>query len=295
MSRRALSATRATEVLGLLAAQPDESFSYSQISQRLEINLASTHNLLLALTEAGYLVRSPVDRRFSLGPALVAIGDAALRGNPAVEEARMQMRQLSRELELETLAFVRAGTDALCVARAGPAPGPGRTARVGQRIPMMAPLSSVFLAWASEAEVEQWILRAGTPSGDEARAREILRRVRERGYSVALEVEGRRQLGELLGELADDPRSETLRREMRAVIKELGLGRYQLREEGAATHRISTITAPVFDARGRVALSLTLQVFERGLSSRTIEALGHRLLRATRAVSDAELSGSPPA
>ena len=62
MSRRALSATRAVDVLNFLAAHPGEAFSYSQLSQRLQVNLASTHNLLLALVECGYLTRSANDR-----------------------------------------------------------------------------------------------------------------------------------------------------------------------------------------------------------------------------------------
>src|SRR5687767_11996212 len=139
MPRRALSASRAADVLNFLAAHPDQAFSYSQLAQRLQINLASTHNLLLALVECGYLTRSASDRRFSLGPALVALGDAALRENPVVESARIQMRRLSRALGRETLALVRAGSDALCIARAGPAQAPGRTLRVGQRIPLIAP------------------------------------------------------------------------------------------------------------------------------------------------------------
>ena len=125
MPRRALSATRAADVLNFLAAHPEASFSYSQIAQRLGINLASTHNLLIALTECGYLTRDPEDRRFALGPALVAIGDAALRSHRAIEETRRAMRELSRDQDSETLAFVRAGSDALCVARAGPSSGPG--------------------------------------------------------------------------------------------------------------------------------------------------------------------------
>ena len=205
MPRRALSATRAADVLNFLAAHPGESFSYSQIAQRLGINLASTHNLLIALSECGYLKRNPEDRRFSLGPALVAIGDAALRGHRAIEETRRAMREHSREQNAETLAFVRAGTDAFCVARAGPSAGPGRTVQVGQRIPMMAPLSSVFFAWASDGEVERWLLRGGAPRREQKRQREILRQVRERGYSVALEVAERRQLGDLLVALAENP------------------------------------------------------------------------------------------
>ena len=284
MPRRALSATRAADVLNFLAAHPEASFSYSQIAQRLGINLASTHNLLIALTECGYLTRDPEDRRFALGPALVAIGDAALRSHRAIEETRRAMRDLSRDQDAETLAFVRAGSDALCVARAGPSSGPGRTVQVGQRVPMMAPLSSVFFAWASEKEVERWLLRGGAARREQKRQREILRQVRDRGYSVALEVEGRRQLGDLLVALAENPRSQSLPSEMREVIQELGLGPYQLDEESRAPLRISTLTAPVFDARGQVDLSLTLQVFRDDLTPSGLREIGQSLLQATRAI-----------
>ena len=284
MPRRALSATRAADVLNFLAAHPEASFSYSQIAQRLGINLASTHNLLIALTECGYLTRDPEDRRFALGPALVAIGDAALRSHHSIEETRRAMRDLSRDQDAETLAFVRAGSDALCVARAGPTSGPGRTVQVGQRVPMMAPLSSVFFAWASEKEVEGWLLRGGAPRREQKRQREILRQVRDRGYSVALEVEGRRQLGDLLVALAENPRSESLPSEMREVIQELGLGPYQLDEESRAPLRISTLTAPIFDARGQVDLSLTVQVFRDDLTPSGLRAIGQSLLQTTRAI-----------
>jgi len=284
MPRRALSATRAADVLNFLAAHPNQAFSYSQLAQRLSVNLASTHNLLLALVECGYLTRSASDRTFSLGPALVALGDAALRENAAVEEARVHARRIGRELGRETLVLVRAGSDVLCIARAGPAQAVGRTMRVGQRVPLMAPLSSVFVAWAEQSEIERWLLRGGTSRREQRGQLEILARVRERGFSVALEVAGRRQIGELLGELAEDPHSEALRGELRDVIRELGRARYQLGEDDAKSHEISTLTAPIFDRRGRVELALTLQVFERDLSSREIDALGARLVRATRAI-----------
>jgi DNA-binding IclR family transcriptional regulator len=279
-------------VLNFLAAHPGESFAYSQLAQRLQINLASTHNLLIALVECGYLTRRASDRSFALGPALVALGDAALRENPAVEQARVHMRRLSRELGRETLAFVRAGSDVLCIARAGPAQAPGRTMRVGQRVPLMAPLSSVFVAWASEDEIESWLVRGGAPRREQRRQRKILSRVRARGFSIALEVAARRQIGDLLDELAERPHSEALRGEMRDVIRELGRTSYQLGEGRSGAAGISTLTAPVFDRHGLVELALTLQVFEHGLSGRQIDALGKRLLRAAHAISKNRTGGA---
>ncbi len=222
LSRRALSATRAADLLNYLAAHPDESLSYSELSDRLGVNQASTHSLLMALTECGYLSRDPKTRTFSLGAALVAIGDAALRVNPIIDETRIEMARLAKELDMGAIALVRAGTDALCIARAGTRRERVEPPEVGQRIPIMAPLVSVFVAWAEEAEVDAWLLRARMPAHEQSQTREILERVRNRGYSVALEVPGRRRLGGLIADLAEDPHSEALRTQLHRTIEELG-------------------------------------------------------------------------
>ncbi len=287
MSRRALSATRAADLLNFLAAHPDEPLSYSELSSRLGINQASTHSLLMALTECGYLSRDPKTRTFSLGAALVAIGDAALRGNPVVDETRVEMAKLAKELDMGAVALVRAGADALCIARAGPRRAQVDPPEVGQRIPIIAPLVSVFVAWASEEEVEQWLLRGSTSDLEQRRARESLERVRHRGYSVALEVPGRRRLGALIADLAEDPHSEALRQQLHRTIEELGRASYQLDEVEGRKQSISTITAPVFDRHGEVCAAVSLQVFARALDPSGVAAIGDRLLDMTRSVSRA--------
>ncbi len=287
MSRRALSATRAADLLNFLAAHPDEPLSYSELSSRLGINQASTHSLLMALTECGYLSRDPKTRTFSLGAALVAIGDAALRGNPVVDETRVEMAKLAKELDMGAVALVRAGADALCIARAGPRRAQVDPPEVGQRIPIIAPLVSAFVAWASEAEVEQWLLRGSTSDLEQRRARESLERVRHRGYSVALEVPGRRRLGALIADLAEDPHSEALRQQLHRTIEELGRASYQLDEVEGRKQSISTITAPVFDRHGEVCAAVSLQVFARALDPSGVAAIGDRLLDMTRSVSRA--------
>jgi DNA-binding IclR family transcriptional regulator len=239
----------------------------------------------MALTECGYLSRDPKKRTFSLGAALVAIGDAALRENPIVDEARVEMAKLAKELEMGAVALVRAGSDALCVARAGPRRPRVDPPEVGQRIPVMAPLVSVFVAWAPEQEVDQWLLRGSTSDPEQQRSRESLERVRNRGYSVALEVPGRRRLGGLIAELAEDPHSKTLRHQLHKTIGELGRTSYQLEEADGQRRRISTITAPVFDRHGEVCVALSLQVFGRALEPSGITAIADRLLETTRSLS----------
>ena len=288
MSRRALSATRATDLLNFLAAHPDEHLSYSELSSRLGINQASTHNLLMALTECGYLTRDPRTRTFSLGAALVAIGDAALRENPIIDATRVEMARLASELDMGISALVRAGTDALCIARAGPRRAQIDPPEVGQRIPIMAPLVSVFAAWATEPEIEQWLVRGSASDAGHERARESLDRVRARGYSVALEVPSRRRLGGLIADLAEQPHSDALRHQLHETIGELGRAEFQLREGEGAMHSISTITAPVFDRHGDVCVAVSLQVFARSIDTNGIIAIGDRLLDVTRSLSRSE-------
>lgn len=287
MSRRALSATRAADLLNFLAAHPDEALSYSELSDRLGINHASTHNLLMALTECGYLSRDPKRRTFSLGAALVAIGDAALRGNPIIDDARVEMARLAKDLKMGAVALVRAGGDALCIARAGPRRSRVDPLEVGQRIPIMAPLVSVLVAWSPEEEVERWLQRGSPLAADQQRARDVLERVRNRGYSVALEVPGRRQLGDLVSALAETPHSDVLRRRLHATIGDLGRAPYQLHEVDGREQSISTITAPVFDRHGEVAVAVSLQVFARNLGPSGVAELSDRLLETTRAISRA--------
>lgn len=271
--------------MNFLAAHPDDPLSYSELSSRLGINQASMHNLLMALTECGYLSRDPKSRTFSLGAALVALGDAALRQNPLVDEARVEMAKLAKELDMGAVALVRAGGDALCITRAGPRRARIDPPEVGQRIPIIAPLVSVFVAWSEAAEIEAWLLRGSTSDEDQASARKILKRVERRGYSVALEVPERRRLGGLIAELAEDPHSDALRRRMHASIGELGRSPYQLQEVDGQKQSISTITAPVFDRHGDVTLAVSVQVFARDLEPSEVAAIGDRLLETTRAVS----------
>ena len=284
MARRALSASRAADLLNFLAAHPDERLTYSELSRRLGISLASMHSILATLTEYGYLSYQPSDRSYALGSALVAIGDASLKKNPYVDATRSRMDAFSARSRLETLAFVRAGADTLCVARAGTPAGPGRIVHVGQRVPLIAPLAAAVVAWASDEEQAAWIERGGAPQVERRQQRVLLEVVRERGYSVALEVEGRRRLGDALEGLRENPHSRTLRREMRRHIAELGQKGYPLKTGSTASYAVSTITAPVLDEYGDFAVSVSLQGFAPRTSGAAIARIGEELVSFCRDV-----------
>src|SRR5690606_24860778 len=74
VARPAPGAERTVAVLELMAAHPDERFTLSEVARRCGLNKATAHALLSALTARGVLVRHPDEKRYSLGPRLVAIG-----------------------------------------------------------------------------------------------------------------------------------------------------------------------------------------------------------------------------
>ena len=180
MPRPALAATRAIAVLNFLAAHPRDAFTLSDLASALDINVASTHGLLAALTEAGYVVRHPRLRTYGLGPAVAALGSAALERHTVIDVARDAARDLAAELGLEVAVTAPAGDEIVILSRAGEHQARGIATYVGQRVPLRQPTGSVFMAWR---DADAWLRDADDP--DLLRA--VLDGVRARGYAVALE------------------------------------------------------------------------------------------------------------
>jgi DNA-binding IclR family transcriptional regulator len=271
MSRPALAATRAVAVLNFLAAHPTESFSLSDLAARLEVNLASAHAILAALTDAGYITRHPRLRTFTLGPSVVALGTAALECHPVIDLARDAARDLARETGLEVAVTAPAGDHIVFLARAGEPSAQDLSALVGQHVPLVPPLGSVFVAWGG---AEEWLARAEDPSSLQA----VLDGVRRRGYSVGLEARARKGLGLALHDLAGHPADVELRGTVTTYVADLGSGRYQLAElVPTRPYQVSMIAAPIFGADGQVVLALTLLGFQDRLRGRAVEAYGERV------------------
>jgi DNA-binding IclR family transcriptional regulator len=301
LARPALSAERTVAILDFLAAHPLESFTLSELAARLDINKASAHAVLSTLTAAGYLVRHPNHKTYELGPALVAVGHAALERHRAIDVARDEIRRLSERLDAEVVASVVVGEEIVIVARAGRS-GTGRL-WVGARLPLVPPLGTVFLAWSGDATIEAWLRRVG-PSVTDAdldRYRRAVAAVRERGYSVALEAEARERLGQVLAELADHPGPD-LRAALDGAVDDLGHAVYNLVDEQvastvgddpAARAVVQNIVTPVFGRRGEVVLALTIDAFAEPLDVSDVPRYASALLRSARAVTAATRGRAP--
>lgn len=279
MARPAPAVDRTVAVLNLLAAHPDTAFSLSELCRRLDINKATAHAMLTALSESGFLLRNPRDKSYTLGPALIALGSAAAaRRLELVEFARAPMHQLAAESNLQCVVSSAMGEEIVFLAVAGEVIPFGPHVRVGQRIPLAPPIGTVFMAWSLPDEVDAWLRRTvGRPLAPEEleRYRNGVRAVRRRGYSVGLEPD---VLGVRLGQSLDDHEA------VPALISELSHTSYLMDDFGTGTHRIGHLAAPVFGPDERVAMVLTLYGFTKPQTGADVAKLAAKLTATTREI-----------
>jgi DNA-binding IclR family transcriptional regulator len=279
MARPALAAARTVAILDFLAAHPTESYTLSELSRRLGINGASAHAVLTELTGAGYLVRHPGHKTYRLGPMVIALGHAALESHRAVDVARDEMKHLATELDLECEASAAVGGETVVLARAGPRQPGWSGPAVGQRLPLVAPVGAVFMAWAKPEAVHAWLARSsGATEESRARFRDYLDVVRGRGYSVILRVAAERPIGRALARLADEPGAGVAPETLAALVGELGHDDYQLVDsDDVGTYAVTSIAAPVFGPNGEVALAFALLGFRGPISGTEIRVYGERV------------------
>lgn len=301
MARPAPGADRSVAVLELLANHPEERFTLSEVARRCGLNKATAHALLSALTAHGILLRHPDEKRYSLGPRLVAIGDAAQRGYTAVDFAPAVLDRLARDTGMRATA-VRLEDDVISVIGravngqvddAGPMPN----------LPHIPPLGALFMAWTDEPSIEAWLARAPT-SEVVGRVLEALPGIREDGFATTLASdEWYRLMAAVQDGLAHD--------RMRAMLGDVGRrGALVAKIDDGRSYDVAAVSAPVFRGDGHVELALSVSAAPAGgrgrpLSGVELRTLGNRVLAAARDLTAAvhgrqpagtgDLPGSPPA
>lgn len=287
MARRAPAVERSIAVLNYLAAHPEERYTLSEIARSTDLNKATLHAILGALTESGFVLREEERKTYGLGPALVALGGAAVESNPAVQLAVPHMQALSDELGLDCVAST-AIEDQIVILQSTSSRRPfGIDVQPGQRLPMSPPLGTVFVAWSSSVEIDHWLAMVGPSASksDIKRYRQAVDSVRARGYSLGL---------------GPQPRpSEAPRRGRRPSLEEnvraIRVDEYALIElDNSATYRLNHIGAPIFGANGRVSLALFLIGFQGDIPASEVPRYAERLRYSCAAITE-KIGGREPA
>ncbi len=291
MARPSPGVARVVGVLDFLAEHPDEMFNLSELCRRVDLNKATAHSLLGELTDAGYLVRDPVDKTYGLGPRLLAVGLAAGRNERAVlGRARRHLRRLASELDVRCVASTRRGDEIVILEVAGRERPFGTSIQIGHRLPFVPPVGAVFVAWNAEAEIESWLARAGESdegsTANQATYRAALDAARRRGCSLALEGPARQRLEIALGSTGPGRVAE--------AVHDLVRERYFLLDVDAeADYQLGVLAAPVFGPDGRVALAINVYDLPPTSSAAEVDSLVRTVL-ATTATITATIGGVEP-
>lgn len=284
--RTAPGVDRAVAVLTVLGAAPDRGLPLAEIVRRTSMSKATCHAVLASLVEARWLLRHPDGPTYRLGPGLIALGEAAQRGFPALPYAQDVMLALGEELRLECMATAVVDGEIAILAKSG-VPAPLTMSAIpGQRVPLQPPLASVFLAWWPTDRVVRLMRQVAGPSGALDAYLEGLQVVRQRGFAAGQETPSRRQLGQALATGARSGRTAVA--DAARLLHDLEAEDYQIRQlNPRAQYQLNHIAAPVFDTNGDVSLALTLIGFVGTTSGRDVERIGARLCAAATQVTKA--------
>jgi DNA-binding IclR family transcriptional regulator len=291
VARPAPGADRSVAVLELLAGHPDERFTLSEVARRCDLNKATAHALLSTLSEHGVLLRHPEEKRYSLGPRLVAIGEAARRGYSAVDFVPAVLEDLSAGTGKWTRAFVRTGDRVEVVAQARAPSDVDRSRDVV--LPLVAPIGVLWMAWSDAPTVEAWLARAVIGAAVRP-ALDVLPVVRRNGFAVTLASPEWRALSEPSHSRAtrEDPEPG----EVRALLA--ALGRRPVLVSGIddrSSYQVGEVAAPVFGMSGAVELTVAVSGLDRReLRGDELRALAERVKAAGDDLTTAIRGRRPP-
>lgn len=295
MPRPALSASRSIAILDFLAAFPERDFTLSEIADGLQINRASCHAVLNALVSGGYLSRLQSRKTYVLGPALVAIGKAALVNQPLLALATRAAERLAEQLDVPVLITAPVGDEILAFEAIATHTGQMPRMQVGQRRPHIPPVGAIFLAWSSEPAREEWLTKSASPDGGMVLDswRKDLTLIRQRGFQIMVYEPEPSNLASLIQDLAaslSTPASQDL---VKDILSASNSGLLHPEALSPTTeYVVLQISAPIFGKSGAVSFSVSLSGFKGRLNGAQIGKLADRLMQTCLEISHAEMATS---
>lgn len=189
---------RAADVLNAFTELDGATAGVTELSQLLGFSKAVVHRILASLRAKGFVDVDETSRRYSLGPASLALGLTYLQQIDVRDAARSVLRELSEQTNETATLSIRRGDVRMYVDQVTPSREVKMTVQLGHPYPLHAGGSSkAFLAHLPEAEVEAYLAEPLKPLGentitDPAELRRDLAETRKRGYAASF---GERQEG----------------------------------------------------------------------------------------------------
>ena len=156
----------AAKILRELRLRGDESASQADLVRATGLSKSSMHNLLSTLESERFVVRDGRDRRYRLGPALIALGATASGQMRLIELASERLAPLAAECELTfAIAQVIGNYEAVIIDRFYPPRGIHVGVRLGSDYGLYeGALGKCLLAGLPREEVETIVTNRSIPA-----------------------------------------------------------------------------------------------------------------------------------
>lgn len=189
---------RAADVLNAFTDLDGADAGVTELSERLGLSKAVVHRILASLRARGFIDLDEQTRRYSLGPASLALGLTYLQQIDVRDVARSVLRDLSEQTNETATLSIRRGDVRMYVDQMTPAREVKMTVQLGHPYPLHAGGSSkAFLAHLPAAHVDEYLAGPLEAVGentitDPVLLRRDLEEIRQRGYAASF---GERQEG----------------------------------------------------------------------------------------------------
>ena len=288
--------SRVMNVLKFLAAHPTETFTLAEIARHVGLTNGSAHRLLTTMAAGQFLSRNEKHRTYSLGVAMVAIGQAAIEKHRGIEIARREIARLAVELNVQCSANALVDGELVVLVKEGTAQSHLGLTRVGERRPLVPPVGLCHIAWTDEDTINAYVDQAA-PYLSPATTQHLLAAlplIRSRGFAIAANGPNRDKSRPVTAP-PDKIRGGSYWEQVSRVVGELSPAEIQVFDLAQAGEKgVSYIAAPVFSPDAKVAFALVLSGIPSGRGLRDIETCAERLC-ATAAVITDEIHGRRPA
>jgi DNA-binding IclR family transcriptional regulator len=287
---------RVLDVLNFLAANPTETFTLAEIARHVGLSNGSAHRVLTTMAKARFLSRNEKHRTYSLGMALVAIGQAAVEKHRGIDIARREIARLSVELNVQCSANTVVDGELLVLVREGTPQSHLGLTRVGERRPLVPPLGLCHIAWGGEATIQSYLAKASGHLSEAMRAHLLAAfpLIRRRGYAIAANGPNTRHVRQATALPIGQDRDEAYWSSVFGLVGQLSAKELQLFELcDAEPDGISYLSAPVFSPDGAVSFQLVISGLPSDLSAKKIERYAERLCAAAALITS-ETHGRRP-
>ncbi len=220
--------------------------------------------------------------RFTTGPLVAAAERETIEAVQLAEIGRDEMEAVAAELRAECSIIAAVGGDVVYVAVENRSPSFRLRSRLGFRVPCAPPLGPLFVGNPGAPGDDEWLGRLGRADQDTmADARARLERVRNRGWSIALQGPGDDEnLDEIVALYSNSHRTPGQERRLLAAAKARAALHEPAELRADASYDVRHRAVPVRDATGQVLLVLRLSALPPAADRRQVRLWLARLQQA---------------